>query len=100
MQPEGIGFNKLVIEDVVHWLQSVKKIDTVEAIISIEVKERHQLIWWPFWIRSCNELSRYASGAYLGVTLTPGHLYRKLLKYDNIRNYQIIFQWGRQHGVQ
>lgn len=95
MQPEGVGFNKLVIEDLVLWLQSIKRIESIQAIISIEIKERHQLTWWPFWIRSCSELSRYATGAHLGLTLTPGHLYKKLLKYDNKRNYQIIFQWGR-----
>lgn len=69
------------------------------SVISVNVYERCKVKWKPFLIRSCNEVCRYVSGVDIGLTLNPRHFYNKLLKYNHKRNYEILSEWRRDHGI-
>lgn len=69
------------------------------AIVSVNVKERFKVSWKPFWVRSCNEVCRYAAGIDIGLTLNPRNLYKKLLKYRHSRNYEMLSHWRRKNGI-
>lgn len=46
----------------------------------------------PNWIMgaTCNEWARLISGVDIGFTLNPHHLFKKLIKFDERRNYTIL----------
>ena len=71
----------------------------VSAVISVQVNARTSFTWSPWWVRSCNEVCRYASGVDIGWTFNPTSLYNKLLKYDKKRNFEVLSAWRRQHGI-
>lgn len=81
------------------FLKTLPVIKDVTAIISVSVKNRFKSAWFPWWVRSCNEICRYASGVDIGFTFNPVHLYRKLLKYRGRRNYEVLYAWRRKHGT-
>src|SRR5580658_7486214 len=59
-------------------LRHLSVVKEVTAVISVNVWERAQTAWKPWWVRSCNEICRYASGVDIGFTFNPIHLYKKL----------------------
>ena len=79
-------------------IRNLPHIPEITAIISVDVKDRVRVAWKPFWVRSCNEICRYASGVDIGISFNPVHLYNKLIKYDG-SNYEILSHWRRSHGV-
>lgn len=81
------------------FLELMKHQDNVSALISCQITERFKIKWKPFLARSCNEICRYVAGIDVGFTFNPIHLYKKLLKYDRRRNYEILSHWRRSDGV-
>lgn len=79
-------------------LRGLKYIDSLVAMIAVQVGERAQFKWKPYLVRSCNELDRYIAGIDIGFTFNPKHLYNKLLKHDGT-NYEILYQWRRENGI-
>jgi hypothetical protein len=80
-------------------LRHLKIIPEVSAIISVQILDRFKKSWFPWWVRSCNEVARYSTGIDVGFTFNPIHLYRKLLKYRHRKNYVMLSHWRRKHGV-
>lgn len=99
-QPQGIGFRRIVVKDTNSLLRNIKRIQSLIGIICVYISERKNINWFPLWIRSCNEVCRYVSGVDTGLTLNPTHLIKKLLKYNNKRNYEILYQWSRLNEQQ
>ena len=93
----GLLTRKIHCKDGPTLLRNLPLIKEISAIISINVKQRVKTMWKPLWVRSCNEICRYASGADLGFTFNPVHLYKKLLKYayKRKRNFEILSHWRR-----
>jgi len=75
-------------------IRGLKYIDSLIAMIVVEIKERAAIRWKPYLVRSCNELDRYLSGVNIGFTFNPRHLYNKLMKCNG-RNYEILYDWSR-----
>lgn len=96
----GILTRRIKCKDGQALIRSLPKIKDVSAIISISVNDRVKISWKPLWIRSCNEICRYASGADIGLTWNPAHLWKKLIQYRHSRNYQLLTHWRRRHGIQ
>ncbi len=94
-QPHGIGFRSIKAKDNVSLIRNIKRIESIIEIICVHITEKKKIKWFPFWIRSCNEICRFFTGIDLGLTLNPTHLIKKLLKYNNKRNYEILYQWSR-----
>lgn len=80
-------------------IRGLKSIKMLTAMIVVDIGERKKVLWKPLWGRSCNELDRYVSGVDIGLTFNPIHLYRKLLRYDGKRNYEILYAWRRHDGT-
>jgi hypothetical protein len=77
-------------------IRGLKSIKMLTAMVVVDIANRKKVCWKPFWVRSCNEIDRYASGIDVGLTLNPRHLYNKLLRYNGKRNYEIIHAWRRE----
>lgn len=75
-------------------LRGLKYIESLTAMVAVNVNERAQHHWKPYLVRSCNELDRYISGVNIGFTFNPKHLYNKLLR-NNGTNYEILYHWRR-----
>ncbi len=75
-------------------MRGLKYIDSLIAIVSVQVKSKAVFGWKPYLVRSCNELDRYISGVDTGFTFNPKHLYNKLLRNDGT-NYEVLYQWRR-----
>jgi hypothetical protein len=71
-----------------------KRLESLTSLIIVDIKERKKFRWFPWWVRSCNELCRYISGIDIGFTFNPVHLYNKLIKYSG-KKYEIIYAWRR-----
>jgi hypothetical protein len=91
---EGIHIRHIKVHSSTSLIRGLKYIESLEALIVLEVFDRPCVQWKPFIVRSCNELDRYISGVDVGFTFNPKHLYNKLLKYDSI-NYEILYDWRR-----
>lgn len=76
-------------------IRNVQRLDTLIATVCVWRMEPPKMKWRPFLIRSCNELSRLVAGVNIGFTYDPIHLYKKLLKYDKQRNYEVLYAWRR-----
>lgn len=95
----GFRIEVLKFRDLTKIIEGLKRIKKVEAILSASISERKKVPWWPLWGRTCNEMCRYGTGIDIGKTFNPIHLYKKLLKYDKVKNYTILSQWMRDdHG--
>jgi hypothetical protein len=95
---QGIKIKVFPVDDIKNIIDMMKKMPTVEAIISTFITDRAIIKWWPFSINSCNELDRKVSGIDIGLTLNPKHMYNKLLKYDGCTNYRIDYKWRKSDG--
>lgn len=80
-------------------IRGLKIIKSLTGLVCVDIKQRKSISWKPYWVRSCNELDRYLTGVDVGFTFNPRHLYSKLLRYDNKRNYEILYAWRRQDGI-
>lgn len=94
-QSHGIGFRRIKVKNHDSLLRNIKRIESLIGIICVHITEKKRTKWFPLWIRSCNEVCRYMSGVDTGLTFNPTHLIKKLVKYDNKRNYEILYQWSR-----
>lgn len=65
--------------------------------LMIDVDQRN-LPRSPLIIYSCNEMIRSIAAIDVGFTLSPGHLYRKLLSYQHTSNYNLLMSWSRKNG--
>lgn len=54
--------------------------------------------WRPLLIRSCNELYRYMANLDIPCSIWPCGFYKKLIRYNSIRNYTILEHWRRENG--
>lgn len=95
----GIILRVLTVTSLSGLLRGLRSVKELTAIISVEIQDRKKSMWLPWWVRSCNELCRYATGINLGFTFNPVHFYSKLLKYNKTRNYEILTHWRRNDGT-
>lgn len=91
---QGIHLRRIEAYSSSSLIRGLKCIDSLIALIVVEVFERKRVQWKPYLVRSCNELDRYISGVDVGFTFNPKHLYNKLLKYHGT-NYEILYDWRR-----
>ena len=75
-------------------IRGLKHINSLVALVAVEVYKRPQITWKPFLVRSCNEIDRYITGVNTGFTFNPKNLYNKLLKYAGT-DYEILYHWRR-----
>jgi hypothetical protein len=96
--PEGIMTRVLHPPNMPRLIQGLKTIPELSAMVVCYINTLHQFKWVPITIFSCNELSRYIGSVDIGFCFNPIHMYNKLIKLDNKRNYEIIHLWRRMHG--
>jgi hypothetical protein len=77
-----------------------KRLDSVTAVIAVTIEERKKIPWKVYMGRTCTELCRYFTGIDIGLTFNPKNMYKKLLKWDDKRNFKILYHWRRKDGLQ
>lgn len=92
----GIHYRVLSETTTLKLLKGIRIIPSLQSALVLEIFEKKQLRWFPLSLRTCNELCRYVTGVDVGITINPTHLIKKLLKYNNKRNYEIIHHWWRK----
>lgn len=97
MDKTGIKTRVLRITDVNKILSNIKRIPILTSIIVAYIDKRAASAWRPWWVRSCNEIARHATGINVGFTFNPIHLYNKLLQCDGT-DYDILTHWRRDNG--
>lgn len=95
----GIITRVIDVDNSESFMRGLKHIDSLVALVVVDITERKRHAWFPWWVRSCNELDRYISGVDIGFTFNPIHLFKKLLKYGGKRNYEILYAWRRSYGI-
>lgn len=98
MASDGITYAVSGFENGRDLLIEAKKLEHVEAILGVDLAERAHFGWSGLTIPMCNELCRALTGIDVGFTWSPRHLYNKLLKYDQKRNFEIFYRWRRDNG--
>lgn len=91
---EGIHSRRIDVPSGSSLIRGVKYIDSLIALLVVDVQEKVSICWKPYIVRSCNEFDRYISGVDVGFTFNPKHLYNKLIKCNGI-NYDILYHWRR-----
>jgi hypothetical protein len=94
--PTGFIYRILNNSDVNKNLNAIKKLSMLSAFIAVWVKEKKKVREWPIKWYTCNEVCRYFSGVDIGWTFNPKHLLKRLIKYKNKRNYELLSYWRRQ----
>ncbi len=94
----GIHTRVLDAKSATALMRGLKKIKYLTAMVCVEIDKPKRISWKPLWGRTCNELCRYATGVDTGLTFNPIGLYKKLLKYNGKRNYEILDAWRRRDG--
>jgi len=95
---KGISLRVLRITNSKRLIHHLHNLKHVIKIISVTIDWPAENKWLPLWIRSCNELCRYISGIDVGLTFNPTHLIKKLIKYDRLTNYRILYEWSISGG--
>ena len=90
----GIETRKIKTNGSVQLIRGLKYIDSLTAIVVVNVDRKASIRWKPYVVRSCNELNRYISGVDIGFTFNPKHLYNKLFSNNN-NGYEILYAWRR-----
>jgi hypothetical protein len=91
---QGIHTRKIDAQKGSSLIRGIKHIESLIALVVVDVSDKVKVKWKPYIVRSCNELDRYISGVNIGLTFNPKHLYNKLLKYNG-SNYEILHAWRR-----
>lgn len=94
--PFGFIYRILRSNDVNKNLEAIKKLPCLSGFIAIMIREKKKIKEWPIKWYTCNEVCRYFSGADIGWTFNPKHLYQKLLKYKDKTNYELLTHWRRE----
>lgn len=76
-------------------LNAIKKLPSLSAFIAVLVKEKKKIKEWPIKWYTCNEVCRYFSGIDIGWTFNPKFLFKKLMKFKDKRNYELLSVWRR-----
>ena len=74
---------------------AIKKLPSLSAFIAVFVKEKKKVKEWPIKWYTCNEVCRYFSGIDIGWTFNPKFLFKKLMKFKDKRNYELLSCWRR-----
>jgi hypothetical protein len=93
--PAGFAYRILRSNDVNKNLEAIKKLPCLSAFIAVMISKKKKIKEWPFKWYTCNEVCRYFSGIDIGWTFNPKHLFNKILKYKNKRNYELLAYWSR-----
>jgi hypothetical protein len=93
--PSGFAYRILRSNDVNKNLEAIKKLPALSAFIAVMVKKKKKVKEWPFKWYTCNEVCRYFSGIDIGWTFNPKHLFKKLIKFKDKRNYELLACWRR-----
>lgn len=96
LSKHGITYRQVKAKDSYSLLRNLKVIKSLSAMITVNIEQPFTMEWRPLWIKSCNELCRYVSGVDIGLTFNPIHLFKKLLKYNLHRNYEVLNAWRRK----
>lgn len=80
-------------------IDQAREVSNIEAVIALDIDHRATFRWTGITIPMCNELARMIAGVDISFTWSPRHLYRKLLKYDQKRNFKIFYHWRRSNGA-
>lgn len=91
---QGIHTRMIHVSKSSSLIRGLKYIDSLTALIVVDVGEKARVSWKPYLVRSCNELDRYISGVNIGFTFNPKHLYNRLLM-NHGSNYEILYVWRR-----
>ena len=94
LDSEGIHNRKINVSRGTSLLRGLMYIESLVAIVVVNVEYRAITRWKPYIVRSCNELDRYISGVNIGFTFNPKQLYNKLLR-KNGNNYRVLYHWRR-----
>lgn len=98
LRKTGIEYRRVRMEDplvILRLQRAARVIKELVATVTVNVGDKHVSAWWPWWVRTCNEVTRYTTGVDVGLTINPAHFYKKLFRYDGKRNYQILDAWRR-----
>ena len=93
--PSGFAYRILRSNDVNKNLEAIKKLPALSAFIAVIIKKKKKVKEWPFKWYTCNEVCRYFSGVDIGWTFNPKHLFKKLIKFKDKRNYELLACWRR-----
>lgn len=91
---QGIHMRRIKAHSGASLIRGLKHIESLIAMVVVDVQEKASITWKPYVTRSCNELDRYVSGVDVGFTFNPKHLYNKLLKHHGNR-YEVLYHWRR-----
>lgn len=92
---KGLMTRVIKSKSAVSIIKKIKIIKTLAALVAVNITKEFKFAWSPLWLKSCNEVCRYAAGINIGMTIMPIHLHKKLLKLNNKRNFEIIYEWKR-----
>lgn len=98
MSSNGITYAFSGFDNGLDLIAEAKKLSDVEAIVGVDLAERAHFRWTGLSIPMCNEFARALIGLDIGMTWNPRHLYKKLLKYDQKRNFEIFYHWRLGDG--
>lgn len=97
---QGIVHRSISARSCPRLISALRSVPELTALIVVDCVARVRYRWRPFTVLTCNEIARFVSGLDIGFTITPAHLYKKVINLDGKRNFQILYAWRRpNHGL-
>lgn len=91
---DGISTRVVKVKHAARFVKLLKTIKNVTAVITVWIDKKKNILWKPYFVRSCNEVSRWLTGVDTGLCFNPKHFYNRLKKLNGKRNYEIISEWS------
>lgn len=91
----GIVFKEIKAKSIENLIEVIKRYKAISKFMHVKIEKRAEILWTLICVMSCNEFCRMSTGVEIGYTFNVAHLYKKLLKYNNKKNYRIIENWER-----
>ena len=90
----GIAYRVLKTEDMAKLMEKITLMPNLTHYVAVRIKKEAFIQELPIRFFTCNELCRFFTGVDIGLTLSPKHLFQKLVDFKN-KNFFVRNVWSR-----
>jgi hypothetical protein len=91
----GISYRVVKTSDMTNLMEKIILMPSLTNYVAVKINKGIFITEFPFKYFTCNEVCRFVSGVDIGLTLSPKHLFQKLVDFKNHKNYFLMNVWSR-----
>lgn len=91
----GISYRVVKTPDMASLMEKIILMPSLTHYVAVKINKEILITEFPFKYFTCNEVCRFVSGVDIGMTLSPKHLFQKLVNFKNNKNYFLMNVWSK-----